>query len=310
MSESETLKFHPLAEIFPLIEGAEFDDLVADIKANGLREDIVLFEGMILDGRNRYRACLKAGVAPAPINGDKWIDDPAAYVVSANIHRRHLTQEHKRKLVAKLVKAQPEKSDRQIAKDAKVHHETVGAVRRDLEATGGIRQLKKTVGADGKSRKRRVVKPKPVTEAKTEKKVEAPTEPVDIVTYACALVAHMTPDMRRDFLEFLKALPPGDGDGLEGLGERGGLIINLAHDPADIAQQLLFEMGPERANAVGVILTGEAMSTGAPKKRGLPEGRKNKPKPVVEPITAVAVDADQDPWAIPADLDRRTPAAS
>ena len=44
------LKFHPLADIFPLIEGAEFDELIADIKANGLLEPIVVHEEMILDG--------------------------------------------------------------------------------------------------------------------------------------------------------------------------------------------------------------------------------------------------------------------
>jgi N6-adenosine-specific RNA methylase IME4 len=96
------LRFHPLAEIFPLIGGAEFDSLVADIKANGLREDIVLFDGMILDGRNRYRACLKAGVALAPINGDKWIDDPAAYVVSMNVARRHLSESQRAMVASKL----------------------------------------------------------------------------------------------------------------------------------------------------------------------------------------------------------------
>ena len=55
---------HPLSTLFPRLVGAEFDSLVADIKANGLREPIVLHGGMILDGRNRAAACVAAGVEP------------------------------------------------------------------------------------------------------------------------------------------------------------------------------------------------------------------------------------------------------
>src|SRR5262249_3800637 len=128
-------RFHPLADIFPVMEGEEFDALVADIKANRLIAPITLHEGMILEGRNRYRAGLDAGVEPTftPFRGN----DPAAYVISANIHRRHLTQEQKRELVAKLVKAQPEASNNAIAKQAKVDDKTVAKVRHDMEASFG-----------------------------------------------------------------------------------------------------------------------------------------------------------------------------
>jgi hypothetical protein len=153
------IPFHPLADLFRLMEGEEFDALVADVKANGLREQIVTYEEMILDGRNRYHACLTAGVTPIIMKGDDAIADPAAYVISKNIRRRHLTAEQRRELVAKLIKAQPEKSNRQIAKTAKVD-KTVGSVRRELEGRAEIPHVDKR--ADTKGRKQ------PAHKAQTE----------------------------------------------------------------------------------------------------------------------------------------------
>lgn len=82
------LGFHRLADLFPLVEGAEFAALVDDIKGNGLREAIWLYERQILDGRNRYRACIEAGVVPAFRQYEG--DDPLAFVVSLNLARRHM----------------------------------------------------------------------------------------------------------------------------------------------------------------------------------------------------------------------------
>src|SRR4051794_5993850 len=78
--------------------------------------------------------------------------DPHAYVVSANIRRRHLTAEQKREIIARLLKANPERSDRATAQIANVDHKTVADVRAQVVATGEIPQLNKTVGADGKAR--------------------------------------------------------------------------------------------------------------------------------------------------------------
>jgi N6-adenosine-specific RNA methylase IME4/ParB-like chromosome segregation protein Spo0J len=95
-------KFHPLADVLPLIEGAEFERLVADIAKNGLLNAITIHDDMILDGRNRERACRAAGVEPvyAPFTGD----DPAAFVLSQNLARRHLGSSERAMVAARMAK--------------------------------------------------------------------------------------------------------------------------------------------------------------------------------------------------------------
>jgi hypothetical protein len=155
--------FHPLSNAFPLMMGAQFDELVADIKANGLREPITLYQDMILDGRNRYRGCPNAKIEPRfeQFEGDETA--AAAFVISRNIHRRHLTPKDKRDAIAKLLKLQPQKSDRSIAKQIGVHNETVGAVRASLEARDGIRHVEKRTDSKGREQPARKASPqKPV----------------------------------------------------------------------------------------------------------------------------------------------------
>ena len=83
------LQLHPLCTLFPRITGHEFDALVSDIATNGLNNPIVLHGGMILDGGNRYRACIEAEVEPTFIEYDGG--NPVLFVLSANLHRRHLS---------------------------------------------------------------------------------------------------------------------------------------------------------------------------------------------------------------------------
>ncbi len=85
-----SVEIHPAAELFPLMGDDDLTALASDIKANGLRQPIVLDgEGRLLDGRNRLAACEQAKVEPvfATVNGS----DPVAYVVSLNVKRRNLT---------------------------------------------------------------------------------------------------------------------------------------------------------------------------------------------------------------------------
>lgn len=90
-STKTELKSHPAADIFPLMMGDEYDRLVKSISADGLEVPIMLHDGMILDGRNRYRACKEVGAEPRSV---EWKGDgsPADYVWRMNVHRRHLNE--------------------------------------------------------------------------------------------------------------------------------------------------------------------------------------------------------------------------
>ena len=107
------MEFHDYTKFFPLMEGNEFTQLVADIKEQGLIEPIVTYQGKILDGRNRFRACVAAGVKP-------WYElykgkTPLVYVISKNIFRRHMS--YSQKAVAAL------DIEKEFAEEAK-HRET------------------------------------------------------------------------------------------------------------------------------------------------------------------------------------------
>jgi N6-adenosine-specific RNA methylase IME4 len=99
-----SLPFHPLAELFPLIEGQELLDLAADIKERGLHHPILLHpDGSILDGRNRYRACELVGIEP---RYETWDGKGSllGLVVSLNLQRRHLDKSQRALLAGKAKK--------------------------------------------------------------------------------------------------------------------------------------------------------------------------------------------------------------
>lgn len=110
MSESKSEKIagydvHPQAAKFPLLEGAEFDELVVSVKANGLKKRIKLTSlGVLVDGRNRLRACIKAGIDPQFEQLPEGTD-VLQVIVQENILRRHLTVSQRAMFAAELVTA-------------------------------------------------------------------------------------------------------------------------------------------------------------------------------------------------------------
>jgi hypothetical protein len=84
---------HPICLLIPSADEGELEDLTDDIRTHGLMDPIVLFEGMILDGRNRAAACERAGVAPRYVQFGGGREEALILVVSHNLKRRHLTKQ-------------------------------------------------------------------------------------------------------------------------------------------------------------------------------------------------------------------------
>lgn len=94
------LGFHELCLMLPDMSAESFSALVDDIRQNGQRRDVVLYEGLILDGRHRYRACIESGITPRCCDFDGT--DPLAFVVSENVSRRHLSESQRAMVAAKI----------------------------------------------------------------------------------------------------------------------------------------------------------------------------------------------------------------
>lgn len=111
------IKVHPLAEKFPMMPEPEITELATSIKTHGLKEPLVLFEGKILDGRNRKEACERAGLKLVTREfGSEITDgsDPIQFVIDRNIHRRHLTDQQRIELAAEFAgmeRGRPKKGD-------------------------------------------------------------------------------------------------------------------------------------------------------------------------------------------------------
>ena len=99
---TSSYSLHPAAELFPVMDEVAFAALVADIAAHGQREPILIFDGQVIDGRHRLRACEQLGLEPLVRQVSAGDGDPFGLVVSLNLHRRHLTESQRAMVASKL----------------------------------------------------------------------------------------------------------------------------------------------------------------------------------------------------------------
>jgi ParB-like chromosome segregation protein Spo0J len=143
----EKFKVHPAADVFPMMSDEELAKLGEDIKANGLKSRITFFdppdgEYMLLDGRNRIEAMERVGIELIADNVEKvYRADPVAFVISANIHRRHLTKAQQADLIVAALKASRKNCEvpkRHVKGKAGSQKDEVKAEAVDLAAKHGI----------------------------------------------------------------------------------------------------------------------------------------------------------------------------
>lgn len=107
---------HPAADIFPMMIGDAFEALKRDIDENGVKECITIFNELIIDGRNRHKAMVELGIDPACHAAElEECDDPVSYVLSLNLHRRHLSEAQRSMVAAKI--ANMKRGDNQHKKE-------------------------------------------------------------------------------------------------------------------------------------------------------------------------------------------------
>lgn len=131
-----SLSDHPFSNLMPMMSEEErARQLAADIKRNGLQVRIDLFEGMILDGRNRYRALKSLGITPAEEHFKLFTGtriEAEAYVISTNLHRRQLNNKQKQEFAQAMIAKYPTESDRALGRLTSLSKNTIAAAREAL----------------------------------------------------------------------------------------------------------------------------------------------------------------------------------
>lgn len=136
---------------------SDFQALMADIERNGVLVPVEYDEhGHILDGHNRVAICKQLGITEWPRFVRKGLseEEKRSFARSINFARRHLSTAQKQRVIEAQLKDAPESSNRAIAASLGVDHKTVAGARTRLEVRGEIPQLERSIGRDGKERRK------------------------------------------------------------------------------------------------------------------------------------------------------------
>jgi ParB-like chromosome segregation protein Spo0J len=126
---------HPSAALMPMMDEESFKMFKANISKEGIKEPMIIYQGLLLDGRNRYRAARELGLKLTAANFKTFDGTPAeaeAFVISANLHRRQLNNKQKQEFAQKMIVKYPQESDRALARMTSLSKSTIAAARQAL----------------------------------------------------------------------------------------------------------------------------------------------------------------------------------
>lgn len=195
-------------QLLPALADDDFQALKSDIEKNGVLVPVEYDEhGHILDGHHRVAICKMLGITEWPRFVRKGLseEDKRAFARSLNCNRRHLSTDQKRQVIEQQLLDTPNNSNRQIAAKLGVDHKTVAKTRNRMEVSGEIPQLEKTVGADGKER-RKPIATMFLPEKANIDQMKRVMSVVDTADRAETLVS---------YLGLLKQAPPATGEAVQ-----------------------------------------------------------------------------------------------
>lgn len=233
------LAIHPAAELFPMMQQSDFQEMLQDIEKNGVQESIVLYQGKLLDGRNRLKAMNILGIDYTYhcVEIDDHPDfDPVDYVVSHNLHRRHLEKSQRAMIAAGIRKFYDDEArERQKRKPSSSVPENLPEQKADARDLAG-----KAVGVSGRT----IDFATKVLEKGTPDLVKA-VEQGRVAVSTAAMVAHESPEVQKSFLEDPKrnrVYKPGNGKPKESGTEGRSDIKRVVSDALALSRMAIMQL--------------------------------------------------------------------
>lgn len=298
------LRPHPIAAIFRLMDAGERADLAARIRASGLRQPIVMYEGMILDGRNRYLAAVEAGLFAADVDyrtdphfeffggmgWDRAQNDPLAYVWDTNEGRRHDSPSQRAMNAARYANMrQGHRSDLDAA---------------EAEPSANLREVSQAEAAEKAGVSERLVSSASAVLDHGTPELQQAVDEGRIAVSAAEQLARMDEAEQRLFasldraeaqaelrkkrrkekkpVELTQALPAGK------FAAFAQSVLNVARGQASVAAETIIALAEQhgivRREGEGFVLSGEALA--AMGTLAAAEPKRVEPAPVRRPLTA------------------------